>query len=159
MTSLHSMEHMMTQQTRSYAKNIAVAITLAAFLPLLAGCSALGQSLADKWSVTYRVELSGGDTTSLESFEFLGKETAEAEPTITKSTSKGAPSLQTNAGSWSAETVVEATKEASITVTPRAGTTATCRILLDDTTELVSVTGKPGEPVTCSAETPKFPER
>lgn len=150
---------MTTQKTSSSAKNVALAITLAALLPMLAGCTALGQSLADKWSVTYKVELSGGDTTSLESFEFLGKETSDAEPTVTKSTSKDAPALKTDAGSWVAETIVEATKEASVTVTPRAGTTVTCRILLDNTTELVSVVGKPGEPVTCRAETPKFPKK
>lgn len=150
---------MTTQHTRTAGKTIAVAISLTALLPALVGCSALTQALADKWAVTYKIELTGQDTSSLESFEFLGKAESDSEPTVTKSTAKGAPSLEAAGGVWTTDTIVETTKEASVTAKPQAGTTATCRILLDGKDELLSVTGKPGESVTCSAKTPKFSDK
>lgn len=146
------------------SRNIARMAAGTAMLALgagLSGCGAVdsfGKATSDAWAVTYEVAVEGSSGNQLSEVSYLEAEKrGEDSSAVTEdSVSLAADAKDKSKKTWSAESMVTAEKEASISATPGKDGTATCRILLDGTREIASETGAPGERVLCQATTPAF---
>ena len=145
---------MNTSSKLSFPLRIALASSVGALaLASLTGCVQFG---SDDWAVTYEVTTDADSPQELTAVAYdleadRGKpsEVVEKGTATTKAESSGTTALRI-------ESIVAATERASITATPPAGVTATCRILLDDEREIATSTSGPGEPVSCEVDTPAF---
>jgi len=116
---------------------------------------------SDAWSVTYEVSVSGGIINGIDDVKYLeapnrgetSSETVIAEVATTNDASNR------QSASWQKTVIVTAEEKAGISVAPRAGATATCRVLLDGVKEITAVTGEAGKPVECSISTPAFAKK
>ncbi len=127
----------------------------------LTGCDSFSKQTADAWAVTYEIEVQGTST------ELIGAVSYDKAP------SRGEDSSSVTAGDvsttkladskdsavWKVEAQVTAQKRAAVTGTAQPGSIASCRILLDGVREISKNTAKPGEPVSCSADTPAFQKK
>ncbi|MFK0083043.1 hypothetical protein [Glutamicibacter sp. NPDC090743] len=130
----------------------------------LTGCGAIesfDKSTADAWAVTYEITVSGEAADALSDVSYLdspsrGEDSAEVTEQAVATTSGAGKNSESI---WTAQSVITAEKDAAIAATPAAGSTATCRILLDGVKEIAAQTGKPGERVECAVTTPAFGEK
>lgn len=137
------------------------AVLAGATLLSATGCGFVQKQTADSWSVTYEVEVQGADINVLEDVSYdEAFSRGEESGTVTKG-EVVTTNLATakNRAKWSTTAMVTAGSQASVTAKPLPGATATCRILLDETRELIAKTGRPGETVTCTVETPAFDKK
>lgn len=127
----------------------------------MSGCSFVEKQTSDAWSVSYEITVVGDELNRLDSVSYLdapsrGEDSAAvAAGTVATSNVADDPSKAV----WSTTALVTATQESSVTATPGPGTSASCRILLDETREIASETAPAGEAVTCTATTPEFPKQ
>lgn len=144
---------------RPAVRAAAAAVAGVALLTSMTGCRAV--LAPDTWAVTYKVELSGKDTSALKQASYEENDGRGGESKIVQAESLTAKTDAAKPGvaTWSQYANVTAEKKAGITATPAPGVTATCRILLDEKREIAVETGKPGEPVTCSVQTPAFEKK
>ncbi|WP_404287818.1 hypothetical protein [Glutamicibacter arilaitensis] len=120
-----------------------------------------GRQTADAWSVTYEVSVAGGTINGLDDVRYLEAPTRgedSSETAVGEVATTNDPSNKQIA-SWQETVMVTAEDEAGVSAVPRAGATATCRILLDGVKEIAAVTGEVGKPVQCSVTTPAFAKK
>jgi len=116
---------------------------------------------ADAWSVTYELSVTGGTINGIDDVRYLeapargeaSSETAVGEVATTNDSSNK------RRASWQETVMVTTEDEAGISAAPRAGATATCRILLDGVKEIAAATAEVGKPVQCSVTTPAFSKK
>ncbi|MGV2855164.1 hypothetical protein ACNPON_00190 [Glutamicibacter sp. AGC13] len=130
----------------------------------LTGCGAVedwDKATSDAWAVTYEVTVSGEAADVLNGVSYLdspsrGEDSAEVTEEAVATTGGAGKNSEST---WTAQSVITAEKDAAIAATPAAGSTATCRILLDGVKEIAAQTGTPGERVECAVTTPAFGEK
>ncbi|MEU3646054.1 hypothetical protein AB0E59_21905 [Lentzea sp. NPDC034063] len=96
------------------------------------------------WAITYEVESQPAETAVDVTF-------AQSPTRYRKETPQSA--TVSTALPWKFEVVVNAGEKAQVSATPRGDQVLSCRILLDGMKELATVTGRPGEKVTCETVT------
>jgi hypothetical protein len=136
--------------TRSFLALGAAAV----FATSLTGCSI---PRTDVWTVVYKVSTDSDTTPLVNEISYAhtpDPETKDKPETRRVTGADVTPDVKED-GLWWGVGAITAHNTASITATPAEGVRATCKILLDGTTELASKTGEPGKPVTCDAKTPK----
>lgn len=110
----------------------------------------------DVWTVMYEVSTDSAETPLVKEITYAHTPDPESKDTPeTRQVSGAELTARVENGTWSELGAITAHNVAAVTATPAAGVTASCKISLDGTDELVSKTGKPGEPVTCEAKTPE----
>lgn len=142
-------------------KKFAMLLIAALLGVCVAGCGAVEsykKQIVDVWSVTYEVTVTGPSINALDQVSYLqaparGEKSVEspAESVVTTNTLN-----DPDTAVWRTTTTVTAEDTAMVTATARAGSTATCRILLDDVKEIQSSTAQTGESVVCQVKTPAF---
>lgn len=125
------------------------------------GCGAVesrNKQIADAWSVTYEVSVSGASTSSLDNITYLespGRGGESTENSLDSAATTPDPENPTVA-LWQQTVTVTAEDEAGVAATVPKGATATCRILLDGVKEIQSKTVADGQRIECKVQTPAF---
>lgn len=150
------------QPTAHKLRSLVGVLSLSALLGVsVAGCGAAdswNKQVADAWSVTYEVSVSGASTDSLHDITYLQSPGRGEESTETSLDSAATTSDPENSKGalWQETVTITAEDEAGVAATVPKGATATCRILLDGVKEIQSKTVADGQRVECKVQTPAF---
>jgi hypothetical protein len=122
----------------------ALSATLAAVA--LLGLAACSNPTGKSWAITYEVTGNGAGALSRITY---GQSIDRYQDEVAPHELTGPLGLP-----WKQDVVVSAGRDASVTATPAAAVTLSCRILLDRSKELAKATAPgPGKPVTCKHTT------